>query len=129
MASSADTPQGRGYAFERDFGDALGIEPTKGSGNQWYAPMDLGDAHILVSCKHTDKNSFSVGRDHLREVRLACRGDQEPALAVSVAGEVYVIQRAGDWLAGRTKEPTIEPRKDDVKRASARVPGLLRDDA
>ena len=92
--------------------------------------MDLGGAHILVSCKHTDAESFRVTKGHLREVQRACTGEQEPAMAIEVGGEVFVIQRAGDWIASRTSDAAqfIEPSKADKKRARSRIPVLLRGD-
>lgn len=126
--SPADTPQGRGYSFEKIFGDALGMKPTKGSGNQWFAKMDLGGSQILISCKHTDAQSFRVEKRHLSEIQRACSGGQEPALAIDVDGEVYVLQRAGDWMAARTEDSTkfIQPQKAAMKRETVRVPGILR---
>jgi hypothetical protein len=122
--------QERGYSFEKVFGDVLGLEPTRGSGNQWFAKMDLNGAAILVSCKHTDAESFRVTKGHLREIQRACTGEQEPALAIDVDGEVFIVQRAGDWIASRTSDAAqfIEPSKADAKRARSKVPVLLRGD-
>lgn len=123
------TAQEKGYDFEKEFGAALGVKPTKGSGNQWFAKMDLGDSSILVSCKHTDAESFRLTAAHMREVQAACVGEQEPVEAISVRGEVYVVQRLGDWLAARSKPAEaafIKPGKSAVKRATAKVPALLR---
>lgn len=122
-----NTSQARGYSFEEVFGEAIGVKPTKGSGNQWFAKMDLNGESILVSCKHTDADSFRVTKGHLREIQKACVGEQEPVMAIDVNGEVYIVQRAGDWIASRTSEANfIEPAKADIKRARARVPVLLR---
>lgn len=124
------TPQERGYDFEKVFGEALGIKPTPGSGNLWFAKMDLASSSLLISCKHTDAASFRVTRNHLREVQAECSGEQEPVLAVSIRGEVYVVQRAGDWLENMTGDvevqTRIEPSKSRVKRETAKVPYLLR---
>lgn len=124
-----NSSQERGYSFEKVFGDVLGLEPTRGSGNQWFAKMDINGAEILVSCKHTDADSFRVTKGHLREIQKACVGEQEPVMAIDVNGEVYIVQRAGDWIASRTSEASfITPNKSDVKRARTRVPILLRGD-
>lgn len=125
------SPQESGAQFEEVIADALGVKPTRGSGNQWFAKMDVATGHVLFSCKWTGSQSFRVEKGHMREIQGHCEGDQEPALAISVGGEVYVVQRAGDWLAGRTKEDSafIEPSKADIKRLTARVPALLRGEA
>ncbi len=127
----SETPQEKGYSFEKTFGAALGMEPTRGSGNQWFAKMDLGGSQVLISCKHTNAQSYRIEKQHLREIQRYCSGMQEPAMAIDIDGEVYVLQRAGDWIASRTEEATrfIQPQKAEMKRATASVPGLLRGEA
>lgn len=123
------TAQEEGYDFEGRFGAVLGVKPTRGSGNQWTAKMDLGDASVLVSCKHTQAQSFRVEKGHLREIQSHCVGEQEPVMAIDVDGEIFIVQRAGDWIAGRTEEGGrfIEPSRSEIKRRTARIPALLRE--
>lgn len=123
------TPQEAGYDFEARFGAVLGIKPTKGSGNQWHAKMDLAGANVLISCKHTEHQSFRVEKGHLNEIRRACVGDQEPVMAIDVDGEIFIVQRAGDWVANMTKEggaAFIDPSKAEARRRASRLPALFR---
>lgn len=124
-----NTPQEDGYDFEERFGSVLGVRPTRGSGNQWHAKMDLGDGSVLVSCKHTRAGSFRVTKSHLREIQSYCTGTQEPVEAIDVDGEVYIVQRAEDWLAARTTTEGrfLEPSRAEIKRRTARIPSLLRE--
>lgn len=121
--------QRRGYDFEARFAKVLGAKPTRGSGSHWTAKMDVSTGSLLVSCKHTDASSFRVTKGHMREIQKECQGEQEPVLAIDVDGEVYIVQRAGDWLAARTAAAGTEyisSSKADVRRATAKVPALLR---
>jgi hypothetical protein len=127
---SADTPQGRGYSFEKVFGAALGMKPRRGSGSLWYLKLDLGGDTIMIECKHTDASSYRMTKGLLRKIQRFCSGGQEPALAVDIDGEVYVIQKAGDWIASRTVDASkfIQPQKGDIKRATGKIPALMRGD-
>lgn len=125
-----DTAQSRGYIFEETFAKALGTKPIKGSGSLWYAKLDIA-AHgqVLFSLKHTDAKSFSVTKDLMREAVREAKGEQEAVLAVSVQGEVFIVQRAAEWIEARkdkSKTAFIPQTKSELKTKSSRVPYMLR---
>lgn len=124
------TPQEKGFDFEKRFGPILGLKVVRGSGSQWFAKGDLAGHGMRGELKHTDKQSFSVSRELISKLLSACGVDEEPFWAIDIDGEVLVVQRAGDWIAARTapaEAQFIQPSKSAVKRASSRVPALLRD--
>lgn len=123
------TSQEKGYDFEKRFGPILGLKITRGSGNQWTAKGDLAGKGMRGELKHTDKQSFSITKELISKLRKACSGDEEPFWAIDLDGEVLIVQRAGDWIASRSKPAEaafIEPSRSAVKRATSRVPALLR---
>jgi hypothetical protein len=116
------------------FAKLFGVEPTKGSGNLWFAKLDVGDGAITFSCKWTSKPSFSVTKDLLREADNAVyqNGDNSiPALAISVdnGAETLVVLRASDLLRILASDSAqyIVPTKAAQKRAKSLLPGILRD--
>jgi hypothetical protein len=130
------TPQEAGRRFEKFFADLLGVKPVKGSGNLWYAKLDVGDNNMLVSCKHTDSESFRVHKHLMKEAQEAINGpggiggDAIPALAVSVQGETFVTLRAEDMLRLINSEHAVHmtPSKGEQKRRTAAIPNLLREE-
>lgn len=131
-----ESPQKAGSRFERFWASVFGVKPTRGSGNQWHAKMDVGDTAILWSCKHTDKESFAVSKALFREVEEAITGQGGiggstiPGLATSVDGEVIVSMRAEDLLRLLNSDAAryVVPSKGEQKRARARIPALLREE-
>jgi len=131
-----ESPQRHGRRFEEFWAKLFGVRPQKGSGNVWHAKMDVGDGSILWSCKHTDRESFSLSRQLMREAQEAITGpggvggQTMPGLATSIDGEVFVTLRAEDFLRliSSPQARYIEPSKGEQKRARARIPSLLRDD-
>lgn len=131
-----ESPQKHGGRFEKFWAKLFGVEPVRGSGNQWHAKMDVGDGSILWSCKATVKGSFTVSKYAMREVQTAITGpggvggDTIPGLAVLVDGEAFVVLRAEDFLriAASDAVKYVTPSRADQKRARARIPTLLRDE-
>lgn len=123
------TPQEEGYDFEARFGEILGMDVTRGSGNQWFAKGDLGSGAMLGECKHTTHQSFSVTKALFRKLLASCRGEQEPFMAIDVDGEIFIVQRAGDWIASRTEEGRrfFAEQRSEAKRQTSRTPLLLRE--
>jgi hypothetical protein len=125
----------RGIAFEEEFAARFGVKPHRGSGNKWYARMDLGDGQpILWSLKSTKHASFSVQKSDIDEVVEAVEapggvgGDVLPGLGVRVADLDLVVLRADDFIALITESVAyLRPSKAEIKRANARVPLLFRD--
>src|SRR4051812_10344961 len=95
------TPQNEGGRFEKFWARLFGTEPTRGSGNIWYAKLDVGDIRFLWSCKFTDAESFRVSKGTIREVQDAINapggigGSAIPGVATAIDGgsEVLVTLR------------------------------------
>jgi len=132
-----ESSQKAGTRFEKFWAKVFGVEPTRGSGNQWHAKLDVGDGSNLWSCKHTDAASFSLSTKLMREAEAAINGPGGvggktlPGIAVSLDGEVYVTLRAEDLLRLLASDGAqyIVPSKGDQKRSRSKIPALLRDDA
>jgi hypothetical protein len=81
FARPGETPQQTGGRFEAFWAKLLGTEPTIGSGNQWTAPMDVGDGKILWSLKHSSKDTLRWGSKRVKElmgeVRCHLKGDPD----------------------------------------------------
>ena len=129
-----ESPQKAGRRFEAFWASLFGVEPVKGSGSLWYAKLDVNDASILWSCKHTDSQSFRISRELMAEVQQAILGqggvggETIPGIATSVDGEVYVTLRADDFLRiFQADSKWIPKSKGEEKRARSRIPSLLRD--
>jgi hypothetical protein len=133
----ADTPQGRGYELEDVWAKLFGVEVQKGSGSVWYAKLDVADAQILWSCKHTDNESFRISKSIMREAEEAVTGPGGvggsviPGLATRIeSGDVFVTLRAEDFLrlADSGELKYVESLKATAKRARSKTPALLRED-
>jgi len=130
-----ESPQVAGNRFERFWARVFGVEPTRGSGNQWFAKLDVPDGGaILWSCKSTDAESFRLTKATMREAQEAATGmgssgETIPGVATAVDGEVLVTLRAEDFLRMFTANVKyITPSKGEQKRLRAKVPELLRED-
>lgn len=124
--------QQAGIDYEHKFAKIFGVVPQVGSGNQWYAKLDVGARELLCSLKHTGKDRLSVTADILREAiqqstKIGSKG-AIPVLGVDIAGEDFVILRTNDFAALLEEEVRIVPvRKANAKRARAAVPQILRE--
>lgn len=130
-----ETPQKAGTRFELFWARVFGVRPTRGSGNQWFAKLDVPDGGaILWSCKHTDAESFRLTKHIMREAQEAATGmgssgEMIPGVATAVDGEVLVTLRAEDFLRMFTANVAyITPSRGEQKRARAKIPELMRDD-
>lgn len=130
-----ESPQKRGRRFEKFWAALFGVKPVKGSGALWYAKLDVSDASILWSCKHTEDKSFRVSKELMSEAEEAVLGqggvggETIPGIATSVDGEVFVTLRAEDFLRLFQTEGKWIPRsKGEEKRARSRIPSLLREE-
>ena len=121
--------------FEKVWAGILGVKPTKGSGNKWYAPMDVGDGSILWSLKHSEKDILRFGSYKMSN--LMCEAEDAvsspnviPGVATSEAGEAFVTLRASDFvLLCQTGEyQYISPSRAEMKRKRGSIPALLRDE-
>lgn len=130
-----ETPQKSGKRFERFWARVFGSEPQPGSGNQWFAKLDVADGSITWSLKWTSKDSHSISKELLREADKAIydNGDNSmPGIAISLANgdEVIVAMRASDFLRLIQSDQAryILPPKAEQKRRLAGTPTLLRDE-
>ena len=126
------SPQMEGRRFEHWFAKLFGVTPVKGSGNQWWAKLDVKDVRFLFQCKDTKHASFSISRALMREIENALRGeDRIPVIATAVENsEVFVTLRAEDFirLIQSDKALYLVPSKGEQKRLRSRTPALLRED-
>lgn len=133
-ARPGETPQKAGSRFEKFWASLFGVKPKRGSGNQWFSKLDVGDGSITWSCKWTTHESFSVSKKLMREAEegIYKNGDDSiPGIATAIDNgtEVFVTLRASDFLRIVSSDAAtfVTPSKADQKRAIASVPGLLRD--
>jgi len=131
------TPQEEGRLFEKFWAKLFGVKPVRGSGNIWYAKLDVNSSTFLFSCKNTKNKSFSVSKEIMKEVEEAINGqggmggETIPALASAIENEeVYVTMRAEDFmrLIQSDQSDLIVPTKGEQKRARSQIPGILRED-
>lgn len=123
--------QERGFKFEAEVVEALGLSAVAGSGNQ---PHDRSDAkgRLRVSCKSTTGRSWAETKRQLAEaIDLAHGTGETPALAVEEpeTGDRYLIFRLVDAAEAFSYESQVErrPRRADVVRSASKLPALLRD--
>jgi len=137
-----ESPQKTGFRFETFFAKLLGVEPTKGSGNQWTAKLDLKAASFLMSLKFSTKDVLRFGsyrmRDLLRETDQAINGQGGvggSTIGVVVtheqeSGLTFITMNADDFLR-MIQSGDIEyvvASKGVQKRARAKIPALLREE-
>jgi hypothetical protein len=129
-------PHEIGREFEEAWSKRVGGKLVPGSGNKWWAKMDVGDAEFLWSCKATTNNGFRITQELVDEVVEAVfapggRGSSTPALALRVGTPAYdlVVLRADDFERIVQQEVKyVRQSNEDSKRQRAAVPELLRDD-
>ena len=120
-----------GLAYEERLADLLSAKLQPGSGNQWYALLDLDTVEILFSLKHTGKTSLSVTRYILREAIQAATGLGKrgaiPCVATDIDGEDFIILRANDFAKLMEEEVKfVKPSRAEEKRQRAAIPEVLR---
>jgi hypothetical protein len=129
------TPQQRGYDFEEAWADLFGSSVQKGSGNLWYAKLDVPTGQMIWSLKHTDAESFRLTGDMIDEAVEAVYGPMGkglgtiPAWAIQVgkARRRLVVVEAADFVKLVTEGVSIrQPSKGEVKRARASMTSLER---
>jgi hypothetical protein len=91
---------------------------------------------FLFSLKDTASESFRISEALMKEAERAVTGqggtggETIPALAMAVAGNVYVTLRGEDFLRLIQSEQAryITPSRGDQKRNRAKIPEILRDE-
>ncbi len=130
------TAQDRGREFEKRWAKKVGANQQKGSGNYYLWRQDAENrGRYLWSCKHTDGKSYRLQLEDIDEVIDAVEGpggsgnETVPAMAISIAGREFVLQRADDWISDHTEQPDsfIKPDKSAERRQLRNTPGLLRE--
>jgi hypothetical protein len=131
----SETPQDAGRRFESLWAKLFGVKPQRGSGNQWFAKLDVFDGTITFSCKFTSHRSYSVSKKLLRECEEAVykNGDNSiPGIAIALddGSDVVVVLKAADFVRLMSLESAkyIVPSKSEQKRRISRIPSLLRED-
>jgi hypothetical protein len=105
----------KGLAFEKDFANRLGAKLQPGSGNQWFAKLDVKGRSFLWSLKSTTKASIRLTTDMLAETIHAVDGpggkggNTLPGMAVRIADEDFVVLRASDFINLVREEVKIAP--------------------
>lgn len=119
-----------GIDYEHKFAKVFGVEPVKGSGNQWYVKLDVGVRQLVCSLKHTGKSSLTVTRAILAEaLQYAGRKGSIGIVAVDIAGEDFVIIRTDDFAALLEEDEGFVPvPKNEQKRRRASIPEILREE-
>lgn len=131
---AGETAQKAGRRFESFWAKIFGVDPRPGSGNQWFARLDVADGSILWSLKFTDDRSIRLSKEQMVEVQRAIseQGTSDiPGLAFAIDGgaEVFVTLRAEDFLRLLTDDVKyVTPSRGDQKRYRAMLPELLRDE-
>jgi hypothetical protein len=129
-------PQDIGKVFETYWAKNVMGKPVRGSGNKWYARMDVKDTIFLWSAKATEKRSFTINQrmvDEVCSVTTNPGGERRiPALAIRLGSQEYdlVVLRANDFI-GLMSDPDsrfIKPTQTEVKRRNAHKPILFRSD-
>lgn len=126
------TPQQLGYSFENEFAKRLGASLQKGSGNQWYAKLDVKGKSFLWSLKYTSKEQFPLSRCTVHEAVKATMGPGGkstvyPGIAVRLVDEDLIVMRASDFLEMASEDVKIvEPTKRAQKMVQGSVPTFNR---
>lgn len=133
MSSASTTDFGN--AFERKLSGLLQGRVQPRSGGGYWAKLDVRGRGILASCKATKNASFPVNEPLFAEIDAEINapgglgGDTIGILAIEVRGEVFVVQRAEDWVNLHTNDDVqkLDASKVEARRRAARVPSLMRE--
>ena len=132
-----ESHQQTGRRFEAFWSKFFGQEPTKGSGNLWWLPLDLSFAVFHFSLKYSSTERLRFGRqplrDLLREADTARTDDAHIGVVATYGeddGEIYVTMRGADFLrlVGSGDINYVTKSRGEQKRARAQIPALLRED-
>lgn len=129
------TPREKGLQFEKEFAKRLGASLQPGSGNKWYAKLDVNGKSFLWSCKQTSKETFAISRSIMHEAIRGVigpggkGGDSYPGLAVRIVDEDYIVMRASDFYdIVSSGVEIIPPTKRSEKMTRGNVPTFKRTD-
>jgi len=78
-----------------DFGGRI----QTGSGNQWFAKGDVKTGKHVISCKQTDRDSFSITGNDWNEIRkIAEAAGRSPILAINMNGKRIAVMDYDEML-------------------------------
>lgn len=128
---NSKTPQEEGIEFEERFADLFDAKLQPGSGNQWFAKLDVDGVTILWSLKRTTKNSLKLTPAILDEAIEHASGIGSagalPGWAGSVGDLDLVVMRADDMaLLFQENTKLKRQKRTEARRARAKVPIALR---
>ena len=98
------TPQQRGRDFEKEIARRVEGTVTPASGALWGSKLDIKTDDYLISCKYTEKKSFSLKYSDLEELDYFATNDSRyPALIFQLDGnnndnEIWIVQPLNTWI-------------------------------
>lgn len=116
-----------GKEWEKTLATRLGGRVVPGSGNQWYAKLDVRSHSFLWSCKATAANSFRLTKDHIYEAVRAVigpggsGGKTIPGIALKIQGEELVVLLLSDLLELLQEDVKFVPltkKEEKIKRGT-----------
>lgn len=130
-----------GGEWEVAFAARIGGKPQPGSGNQFFARLDVAGRSLLASLKRTrirngqPARSFSLTKGMIEEMRDAVLGpggvgaDTLMFMAIDIDGYEVAVLELQDLLSLITEpRKLIVESKNEAKRARAKVPYHMRED-
>jgi len=82
------------FKYEKQVLNALGVKPTRGSGNTWVEPEDGEDERFLYQLKSTQNKSISMKLD---DILMLCHNakilHKHPAFLIDICGVQLVCVR------------------------------------
>ena len=129
-------PQEIGHVHEIQLAKQIGGRVVPGSGNQWFAKLDVEAGSVIFSCKATNTASLRLTRDMIDEVQNAVHGLMGHPGAIGAmslwlgGGQTrLVVLQENDFLAlcQGDLEISFKPTKSAEKIAKGKVPTLMRE--
>mgnify|MGYP003425737007 CR=1 FL=1 len=127
-----------GSEFERRFSDKTGSKPTVASGSKWYAKLDATYKSLIFSLKRTTKESFSVNKKTLDELRDCVKQpgaefDSIGVLCISIDSlDDFVVMTLDDFMLALScvdSEQSFDGMSDKSRRKinQSKIPQILKD--
>lgn len=94
------TPQRRGRDFEKKVAKLIGGTTTPASGALWGSKLDVKTHNYLISCKYTEKKSFSIKVSDLEELqKYAEKDNRYPAFVFQLEdSEIWITEPLDIWI-------------------------------
>lgn len=132
-----------GDLLEQVVREALEGELQPGSGNKWFARLDVDGTQILISCKATANMSRPLAMSDIVEMDEVASGSggtgQIPALVIGLDGDLrrrrfgsvtitFLLEDFIEYMTERSRIELHRGARAETVRERADVPELLRDD-